>query len=62
LRLAAASSRNVRLVDSGGVTAMAVTLIAWHLESASTVHLVGAVELGITAPDCTVRTEVIRGK
>jgi hypothetical protein len=48
-------------VDTGSATALGVTLIAWQLESAGTTHLVGAAELGITAPDRTVRTEVIRG-
>jgi hypothetical protein len=61
LRVAFASSPDVRLVDSGNATAIAVTLIAWHLESASSVHLVGAVELVMTSTDRTVRAQVIRG-
>ena len=61
LRLAAASNRDVRLVDTDGVTAVAATLIAWRLESAGNTYLVGAVELAITAPDRTVRTEIVRG-
>jgi hypothetical protein len=47
-------------VDTGSVTAMGVTLIVWQLESTGSTQLVGAVELGITAPDRTLRTEVIR--
>ena len=61
LRLAAASNRDVRLVDTDGVTAVGATLIAWRLESAGNTYLVGAVELAITAPDRTVRTEIVRG-
>jgi hypothetical protein len=61
LRVAFASSPDVRLVDSGNATAIAVTLIAWHLESASSAHLVGAVELVITSTDRTVHAQVIRG-
>jgi hypothetical protein len=61
LRRVAASSKDVCLVDTGSVTAMGVTLIVWQLESAGSTQLVGAVELGITAPDRTVRTEVLRG-
>jgi hypothetical protein len=59
LRLAAASSRDVRLVDTGGATTVGVTLIVWQLESAGSTHLVGAAELGITTPDRAVRTEII---
>jgi hypothetical protein len=33
LRIAFESTPSVRLVDSGNVAAMAVTLTAWHLES-----------------------------
>jgi ABC-type transport auxiliary lipoprotein component len=61
LRLAFASSPDVRLVDSGNAPAIAVTLIAWHLESGGGVHLVGAVELVITRTDRTVSAQVMRG-
>ncbi len=61
LRLAFASSPNVRLVDSANATTVDVTLIAWHLESAGSVHLIGAVELVVTSLDRTVQTQVIRG-
>jgi hypothetical protein len=60
LRLAAASSPDVRLVDTGSAPAMAVTLLVWQLESASSTQLVGAVELSITAADRNVRTQTIR--
>ena len=60
LRLALASRPGVRLVDTANATAMAVTLLVWQLESASSPQLVGAVELSITAADRTVRTQMIR--
>ncbi len=61
LRLAFASSPDVRLVDSGNATAMAVTLIAWHLEATDSIRLVGAVELVITGTDRSVQAHVIHG-
>ena len=61
LRLAFASNPNVELIDSGTATAMSVTLIAWHLETADSVQLVGAVELVITNAAHAVQTQVIRG-
>ena len=61
LRLALASSPDVRLVDAGDVPAMAVTLLVWQLESADSRQLVGAVELSVTAADRSIRTQVIRG-
>jgi hypothetical protein len=61
LRIAFESTPRVRLVDSGNVVAMAVTLTAWHLESTDRVRLVGAVELVVTGSDRTVHDHVIRG-
>jgi hypothetical protein len=61
LRLAFASSPDVRLVDSGSASAMGVTLVAWHLESKGGLHLVGVVELVVTRTDQTVYAQVIRG-
>jgi hypothetical protein len=60
MRSVFSSSPEVRLVDSGNATAMAVTLITWQLESASGVHLAGAIELVITSPDRSVQAQVIR--
>jgi len=60
LRIAFESTPNVRLVDSGNVAAMAVTLTAWHLESTSGVRLVGAVELVVTGSDRSVHAHVVR--
>jgi hypothetical protein len=39
---------------------MAVTLLAWQLESAGSPQLVGAIELSVTAADRSVRTQMIR--
>ena len=60
LRIAFESTPNVRLVDSGNVAAMAVTLTAWHLESTNGVRLVGAVELIVTGSDRSVHAHVVR--
>ena len=60
LRLAFASSPDVQLVDSGSATAMSVTLITWHLETADSVQLVGAVELVVTTADRAVQAHLIR--
>jgi len=61
LRLALSSSPDVRLVDSGNATAIAVTLITWHLERGSSVRLVGAIEVVSTGIDRSVHARVIRG-
>ena len=60
LRIAFASSPGVQLVDSGNAEAMSVTLITWHLETADSVQLVGAVELVVTTADRVVQAHVIR--
>jgi hypothetical protein len=60
LRIAFESTPSVRLVDTGNVAAMAVTLTAWHLESTDHVRLVGAIELIVTRSDRTVHDHVIR--
>jgi len=60
LHLAFASSPDVLLVDSGDAEAMSVTLITWHLETASSVQLVGAVEVVVTTPDRMVQSHLIR--
>ena len=60
LHLAFASSPDVVLVDSGDAEAMSVTLITWHLETASSVQLVGAVEVVVTTADRMVQSHLIR--
>ena len=61
LRLAVASNPDVRLVDTSHAPAVAVTLVAWQLESVSVTQLVGVVELSVTAVDRVVRNQIIRG-
>lgn len=60
LRLALASSPDIRLVDSANAPAMAVTLLVWQLESAGETRLVGVVELSLTSAERTIRTQMIR--
>jgi hypothetical protein len=60
LRHALASSPDLRLVDTAHAPAMAVTLLAWQLESTGSTQLVGVVELSVTAADRTVQTQIIR--
>jgi hypothetical protein len=50
LRLEAASSPDVRLVDTGRAPALAATLLVWDLESAGETRLVEAVEFQVTGP------------
>jgi len=61
LHLEVASIPNVRLVDAGRCPALAVTLLAWDLESAGGNRLVGAVEFQIIETDRVVHTQVVRG-
>jgi hypothetical protein len=61
LRIEAASSPDIRLVDAGHAPALAATLLVWDLESAGGTQLVGAVEFQITGPDRVVHTHVVRG-
>jgi hypothetical protein len=60
LRLEAASSPDVRLVDNGGAPALAATLLIWDLESAGETRLVGAVEFQVTGTDRVVHAQVVR--
>jgi len=61
LRLAIASSPNVRQVDTAGAQALAVTLVTWHLETASAdTRLVGAIQIQLTGSNGVVREEIIR--
>jgi hypothetical protein len=60
LRLALQASTHLRSVDSGTAPAMAVTLIAWHVEAAGTARLTGALELVVTAADRGTVTQLVR--
>jgi len=61
LRLEAASSPKLRLVDAGDVPTLAANLLAWSLESSGGTRLVGAVEFEMTGTDRVVRTQIVRG-
>jgi hypothetical protein len=60
LRLEAASNPGLRLVDAGGASVLAPTLLVWNLEFAGGTRLVGAVEFRITGTDRAVHTQVAR--
>jgi hypothetical protein len=60
LRLELESRPDLRLVDSGNALVLAVTLLTWHVESAGSARLVGAIELRLTAADRAVHTQVVR--
>ena len=60
LRLEAASSPNVRLVDTCRAPALAATLLVWDLESTGETRLVGAVEFQVIGTDRVVHTQVVR--
>lgn len=60
LRLEAASSPDVRLVDSGRAPTLEATLLAWDLESAGETRLVAAVEFQVTGIDRVVHMHVVR--
>ncbi len=56
LHFEVASSRDMRLVDTGSAPALGATLLVWDLESGGT-RLVGAVEFQITGTDRVVDTK-----
>jgi hypothetical protein len=60
LRLELTTRSDVRLVDVATAPSVAVTLLAWHLDSTGGSRLVGAVELQYTGPDRVVRSQVVR--
>jgi len=60
LRFEAASSPDVRLVDTGRAPALAATLLVWDLESTGETRLGGAVEFQVTGTDRVVHTQVVR--
>ena len=60
LRLEVEARPDLRLVDAANARVLAVTLLTWQLESTGSPHLVGAIELRITAADRVVRTHVVR--
>jgi hypothetical protein len=60
LRLELTSNPIFRLVETAGTPALAITLLAWHLESAEQTQLVGEVEFQFTGTDGVVHTQVVR--
>ena len=61
LRIEAASSPDIRLVEAGRAPALAATLLVWDLDSAGGgMRLVGAVEFQITSTDRAIHTQVVR--
>jgi hypothetical protein len=60
LRTAIAANPNVSLVDSGNVPALALTLVAFQLESGANRRLVGIVEVQVFRADRAIDTAVIR--
>ena len=60
LQFEVASSRDMRLVDTGSAPALSATLLVWDLESGGGTRLVGAVEFQITGTDRVVDTQVVR--
>jgi hypothetical protein len=60
LRMAASSNPGLRLVDSRGAPVLAVTLLAFQLESGGSHQLVGAVEVQVIRADREIDAEVIR--
>ena len=61
LRLELESRSDLRVVDSGNALTVGVTLLAWHVESAESPRLVGAIELRATNAERVVHTHVVRG-
>ena len=61
LRLELESRSDLRVVDSGNALTVGVTLLAWHVESAGSPRLVGAIELRATNAERVVHTHVVRG-
>jgi hypothetical protein len=60
LRMAVSSNPGLRLVDSRSAPVLAVTLLAFQLESGGSHQLVGAVEVQVIRADRVIDTEVIR--
>jgi hypothetical protein len=60
LRLALAARPDVQLVDRSSATALALTLLSWHLDAGASRQLVGTVELQLIGVDRAVHTEMIR--
>ena len=62
VRYAIGSSPDIRLVDVGSAPSLAVTLVAWQIETTPSLRLVGAVEVQLTTTDRAVHSEIIRAE
>jgi hypothetical protein len=62
LRLAIASSPDIRLVNVSTAASLAVTVLAWQLESGPSERLIGAVEVELTRTDRSMHSEIIRAE
>lgn len=62
LRLAIASNPELRQVDTSSASSLAVTVLAWQIESGTSRRLIGAVEIKLTRPDRTVHSQIIRAE
>ena len=62
LRYAIASNPDIRLADVRSAPSLAVTLVAWQIEAAPSLRLVGAVEVQVTTTDRAVHSEIIRAE
>ena len=62
VRYAIASSPDIRLVDVRSAPSLAVTLVAWQIETAPSPRLVGALEVQVTTTDRAVHSEIIRAE
>jgi hypothetical protein len=60
LRLALAARPDVQLVDRSTATALALTVLSWHMDAGASPQLVGAIELQLIGVDRAVHTEMIR--
>ena len=62
LRLAIASNPELRQVDASSASSLAVTVLAWQIESGASRRLIGAVEIKMTRADRTIHSEIIRAE
>jgi len=60
LRLELESRPDLRVVDTGTALTVAVTLVAWHVESSGSARLVGAIEVRSTEAERVVHTRIVR--
>ena len=62
LRYAITASPDIRLVDVPSAPSLAVTLVAWQIDSTPSPRLVGAVEVQVTTTGRAIHSEIIRAE